>query len=84
MLAVLVTSQDHVDFLVLIQIPDHFRKLFGRVLQIIVHGDHKVALHIVETAEQGIMLAEIPGHLEYMHPLVLFAELLHDFEGAVF
>ena len=68
----------------LIHIPDHFRDFFGRVLKIIVHGDHKVALHIVKAAEQGIMLAEIPGHLENAYSFVFFTKLLHDFVGMIF
>ena len=83
MLSTLVAGENDIHIVALIHNFDELRNLFGRMLEIVVHCDNEISLDIMETAQKGGMLAEISCHLEYFDPVVLCAESLHDFPGAV-
>ena len=72
-LAVLVAGQDDVDVVALVHDTDQLRDLFGRVLEIVVHGDDEVSIDVLKAAKERRVLPEVFGHLEDLDAMVFLS-----------
>ena len=83
-LPVLVGGEHDIHIIVLLHGADHVRDGLGPVLQIIVHGDDKIAADAGKPAQNGGRLPEVSGQLDNAHAAVERVKPLHQGIGTVF